>query len=807
MERYICIHGHFYQPPRENPWLEVIEQQDEAHPYHDWNERITAECYAPNSTSRILDQEGRIEKIENNYARISFNFGPTLLSWLEVNDPEVYGAIVAADRQSQQIYSGHGSALAQAYNHMILPLANRRDKYTQVLWGIRDFQYRFGREPEGMWLPETAVDLESLEILAELGIRFTILAPRQALRVREMHGGEWVDVGRERIDPTMAYTLRLPSGRTIAIFFYHGPMSRAVAFERVLKDGEAFARRLLDGFSDERNWPQLTHIATDGETYGHHHRFGDMALAFALNYIETKELARLTNYGEYLTLHPPTHEVEIFENSSWSCSHGVERWRSDCGCNSGGHPEWNQAWRVSLRESLDWLRDAVAADFENKTNELLHDPWSARNDYVVVILDRSSAVIDEFLAKHARRSLSDKDTVTVLKLLELQRHAMLMYTSCGWFFDDLAGIETVQVMSYAARCLQLALEIFGNSLESEFLKILGRAKSNRIQFGDGHQIYEQLVKPQIFDLAKVGVHYGAGALFNDYPEHAKIYCYTAERHDHQSYDTGTARLIIGKTTITSDITRESSLFGYVVLHLGNHNLTVGVKEFSNHSSYEEVTKELAATFDSADLTQTIRVLDKSFAGSTYNLKSLFPDEQRKILELVLQIPLEEAEAAYRQLYEHHGPLLRFLKEASGPPPKALYTAAEFVLNADLQRAFEDEELNVARIEHLLREARLEGISLETTSLEFGLRQTLGRLAAQLAADPDDFGILQRLEAVTTLLNRLPFQVDVWRVQNICYEMLQTIYEEYQARAQQGHEEARLWLRHFNKIAQNLAVRV
>ncbi|MCK5656740.1 MAG: DUF3536 domain-containing protein, partial [Deltaproteobacteria bacterium] len=517
MERYICIHGHFYQPPRENPWLEVIEQQDEAHPYHDWNERITAECYAPNSTSRILDQQGRIEKIVNNYARISFNFGPTLLSWLEVNDPEVYGAIVEADGQSQQIYSGHGSALAQAYNHMILPLANRRDKYTQVLWGIRDFQYRFGREPEGMWLPETAVDLESLEILAELGIRFTILAPRQALRVKQMHAGEWVDVGRERIDPTMAYTLRLPSGRTIAIFFYNGPMSRAVAFERVLKDGEAFARRLLDGFSDERNGPQLSHIATDGETYGHHHRFGDMALAFVLNYIETKELARLTNYGEYLALHPPTHEVEIFENSSWSCSHGVERWRSDCGCYTGEHPEWNQAWRVSLRESLDWLRDGVAADFENKANELLHDPWSARNDYVEVVLERSSAVIDEFLTKHARRSLSDTDTVTVLKLLELQRHAMLMYTSCGWFFDDLAGIETVQVISYAARCLQLAQELFGNSLESDFLEILGRAKSNRAKKGDGRQIYEDLVRPSMFDLAKVGAHYGVGTLFNDYP--------------------------------------------------------------------------------------------------------------------------------------------------------------------------------------------------------------------------------------------------------------------------------------------------
>ena len=807
MERYICIHGHFYQPPRENPWLEVIEQQDEAHPYHDWNERITAECYAPNSTSRILDKQGLIEKIVNNYARISFNFGPTLLSWLEVNDPEVYGAIVEADRQSQQRYSGHGSALAQAYNHMILPLANRRDKYTQVLWGIRDFQYRFGREPEGMWLPETAVDLESLEILAELGIRFTILAPRQALRVKQMHGGEWVDVGRERIDPTMAYTLRLPSGRTIAIFFYHGPMSRAVAFERVLKDGEAFARRLLDGFSDERNWPQLTHIATDGETYGHHHRFGDMALAFVLNYIETKGLARLTNYGEYLALHPPTHEVEIFENSSWSCSHGVERWRSDCGCHIGWHPEWNQTWRVSLRESLDWLRDAVAADFENKANELLHDPWSARNDYVEVVLDRSPAVIDEFLTKHARRSLSDTDTVTVLKLLELQRHAMLMYTSCGWFFDDLAGIETVQVISYAARCLQLAQEIFGNSLESDFLEILGRAKSNLAKKGDGQQLYERLVKPSRFDLAKVGAHYGVGTLFNDYPEQAKVYCYTAESEDRQIHEAGRASLVLGKTRVTSDITLESAAFGFAVLHLGDHNLSAGVREFPDHHSYDLMVKDVSDAFASADFTETLRVLDRNFGDSVYSLKSLFPDEQRRILELMLKTTLEETEAAYRQLYEDHAPLLQFLKDTGSPPPKAFYVAAELVLNADLHRCFQDDNLDPNRIEYLLEEAQLEGISLNSTSLEYSFRKALERLAKRLAADPRDFDMLQKLEATTTLMSRLPFQVDVWKVQNICYNMLLTIYEEYQARAEKGHEEARSWLRHFNTIAQNLTVRV
>jgi hypothetical protein len=531
-----------------------------------------------------------------------------------------------------------------------------------------------------------------------------------------------------------------------------------------------------------------------------------MALAFVLNYIETKELARLTNYGEYLALHPPTHEVEIFANSSWSCSHGVERWRSDCGCHIGWHPEWNQTWRVSLRESLDWLRDAVAADFKNKANELLHDPWSARNDYLEVVLDRSSAVIDEFLKKHARRSLSDTDTVTVLKLLELQRHAMLMYTSCGWFFDDLAGIETVQVISYAARCLQLAQELFGNSLESDFLEILGRAKSNLAKKGDGQQLYERLVKPSRFDLAKVGAHYGVGTLFNDYPEQAKVYCYTAESQDRQIHEAGRASLVLGKTRVTSDITLESAAFGFAVLHLGDHNLSAGVREFPDHHSYDLMVKDVSDAFASADFTETLRVLDRNFGDSVYSLKSLFPDEQRRILELMLKTTLEETEAAYRQLYEDHAPLLQFLKDTGSPPPKAFYVAAELVLNADLHRSFQDGNLDLNRIEYLLEEAQLEGVSLDSTSLEYSFRKALERLAKRLAANPSDFGMLQRVEDATTLVSRLPFEVDLWKVQNICYEMLQTIYEEYQVRAQQGHEEARSWLRHFNTIAQNLAVR-
>ena len=491
MERYICIHGHFYQPPRENAWLESIEMQDSAYPYHDWNQRVNAECYAPNTASRILDSEGYITQIANNYAKISFNFGPTLLAWMEVNAPDVYQAVLDADGESQAAFSGHGSAIAQAYNHMIMPLANRRDKYTQVLWGIRDFEHRFNRKPEGMWLPETAVDLETLDILAEVGIRFTILAPHQAKRVRQIGSDAWQDVANAAIDPTMAYEIKLPSGRSLNLFFYDGPISRQVAFEDLLSSGDNFAHRLADAFSPEPARPQIVHVATDGETYGHHHRFGDMALAYALHHIETDGLAQITNYGEYLEKHPPTHEVEINEHTSWSCPHGIERWRSDCGCNAGRNRKWRQAWRAPLREALDWLRDSLTPHYQERAQEFLKDPWAARDSYIEVILDRSQGNVEEFLKRHGTRELDEAEVVTVLKLLELQRHAMLMYTSCGWFFDELSGIETVQAIQYAGRAVQLAQELCGDDIEHNFLERLELAKSNIPEYGDGHRIYDR----------------------------------------------------------------------------------------------------------------------------------------------------------------------------------------------------------------------------------------------------------------------------------------------------------------------------
>ena len=525
MRRFVCIHGHFYQPPRENAWLETVELQDSAYPYHDWNQRVTAECYAPNGASRILDERGMIRDIINNYASMSFNFGPTLLTWLEERAPETYQSVLEADRLSLERF-GHGSALAQAYNHLIMPLATARDKRTQIKWGIRDFERRFGRAPEGMWLPETAVDLETLDIMAEEGVAFSILAPSQAgrIRLRAQNDAPWRDVTGARIDPSQAYLQRLPSGRDITLFFYDGPISQAIAFEGLLRRGEDFKERLLGAFDDRRDWAQLAHIATDGETYGHHHRHGEMALSFALERIAEDPDVELTDYAAYLANHPPQIEVEIIESTSWSCVHGVERWRSDCGCNSGSHSEWNQAWRGPLREALDHLRDKVEPLYTAGAAELLRDPWAARDDYIEVILDRSSQSRDTFFARHALRPLTAGEQQRALGLLEVQRHAMLMYTSCGWFFDDLSGIETVQVMQYAGRALQLANEFLpADDLEEEFLRDLAEAHSNLLEQGSGRDIFERQVRPAALDLLKVSAHYAISSLFEEEGAHTPLY--------------------------------------------------------------------------------------------------------------------------------------------------------------------------------------------------------------------------------------------------------------------------------------------
>jgi alpha-amylase/alpha-mannosidase (GH57 family) len=777
MDRFVCIHGHFYQPPRENAWLEAIELQDSAYPYHDWNERITAECYAPNADSRILDERDRIVRIVNNYGGISFNFGPTLLAWLERSAPDTYAKVIEGDRLSRVRFSGHGSALAQAFHHTILPLSSARDRRTQVLWGVRDFLHRFGREPEGMWLPETAVDVATLEDLAESGIAFTILAPHQASAVRPLRGGDWRDVSNGSIDTTRPYLCRLPSGRSICLFFYDGPVSRAVAFEGMLRNGERFASRVLDGIR-HGDGPRLAHIATDGETYGHHHRHGEMALAYALHHIQEEGLATITNYGEFLDRHPPTDEVRILENTSWSCAHGVERWRSDCGCHTGGEAGWHQRWRGPLRSALDWLRDHLEPAFEEAAGRLVRDPWEARDDYVDVLLDRSPERLAAFLARHATTEPTDANRIAILKLLEMQRHAMLMYTSCGWFFNEVSGIETVQVLQYAARAIQLTEELFGQPLEEQFLTLLEEAPSNDPAFGNARRLYEAKVKPAKVDLMHVAAHYAVSSIFARFEKEERVFCYRVRLEEHQSHESGGARLSVGRATVESEVTGESLTATFALLHFGGHNLSGGIRRFLDADAYDALIRKLLDAFREGDLAAVIHLL-ASFPEYTFSLRSLFADRQREILYHTLDESLRRAEAAYRRLYEENTGVMRYLIELGLPLPRAFATAAEFVLNRELRAVFSSDSPDLVRAERLLEQAMQTQITLDRSGLGYAVRRTLERLAEGVLLAPYDLEPLQRLASFSRLAVDLPFPVDLWKAQNLFY---QAVHKRYPAPA-------------------------
>ena len=801
-ERCICIHAHFYQPPRENPWLEAVERQESAYPYHDWNERITAECYAPNGASRILDEQGYIRQIVNNYSRISLNFGPTLLSWMEDNSPETYRCILESDQESQDRFSGHGSALAQAYNHIILPLANSRDKLTQTIWGLRDFEHRFGRAPEGMWLPEAAVNIEGLETLADQGIKFTILAPHQAGRVRKIGGRSWKDVSGGRIDPTRAYLAKLPSGKRINLFFYDGPISRAVAFEQLLNSGEQFASRLKSGFSDRRDWAQLMHIATDGETYGHHHRHGDMALSYALDRIEADSSMRLTNYGEFLEAYPPTHEVQIIENTSWSCAHGVERWRNDCGCNSG-REGWNQQWRGPLRAALDYLRDCAAGLFERQAGELLKDPWAARNDYIDVVLDRSPDSLWLFFEKHSRHQLKPAETTAALKLLEMQRHAMLMYTSCGWFFDELSGIETVQVLQYAGRVIQLARETGSVDLEPEFVQRLAPARSNLPGLGNGAFIYNRWVKPAFVDLSKVAAHFAISSMF-DGNHVVPQYCYSVKAPDYRHAEAGTARLALGLSRVSSRITHESGEMWFAAVYLGDQTLHAGVRAITLSEDYDRLVAESMAAFSAGDFGELLRLLDDEFDGMPYSFQALFKDEQKRILDIVLSRTLQNAEASYHKIYESHGPLLRFLKEMGQPVPDVLRFTAEFVLNNDLKHTFETDPVDFVRVAMLMEMVKREGVQVDEAGVRYAAGNSLTRILRRLQENPQNSETLERANVLTSLYPMMPFSVDCWHAQNIYYSILDKTFPEM---ARRQDPDSRRWQERFLALGEKLRIRV
>lgn len=769
MKKFVCIHGHFYQPPRENAWLEVVEKQDSATPFHDWNERINYECYAPNTSARILDEQKLIKSIVNNYAKISFNVGPTLMTWLEDNDPITYQKIVEADKLSMQYFAGHGSAIAQVHSHLILPLANERDQHTQVLWGIKDFKYHFGRLPEGMWLAETAVNTAVLEVLAAQNIRFTILAPRQAKAFRKIGSENW---NTGFIDTRCPYICNLPSGKSITLLFYDGNVAQGVAFEGLLNDGKTFASRLI-GTLDKDETPQLAHIATDGESYGHHHRLGEMALASCLNSIENQKNVQLTNYSHFLSLFPSQYEVQIHENTSWSCVHGIERWRSDCGCKAGrGNGKWHQKWRAPLREALNWLRDELIPVYENTAARLVNDPWTARNDYINVLLHkRSEKSKQDFITQHAIRPLSNKEQVQLFRLMEMQRQMMQMFTSCGWFFDEISDIETNQILQYANRAIYYAKQVINIDLHDEFIKKLSQAPSNVYQ--DGAVSYIKNVVPSAVDLERVAMHYAAAALFEENPERLPLFNYEAKNQYFKKLIAGTQRFAIGRTNFKSKVTQSERQFSFAVLYLGQQNIIGNVSPEMEEIEFLGMQDRTLASFEGTDLGEVINIMQQYFKGKAFSIWHLFRDEKRKILKQITDSSLEKAKLSFRNIYNENYQLMLGMRKSEIPIPASYKSMVQYVINDDLQRFFKYKDLLVNELERLIHEIKLWEISIiDKRSLQFTISERIFKEIYQIIHQHLPHDYIERLGEIIEKINSIGIEIDFWKSQNLYYSSMQ-----------------------------------
>ena len=726
-DAFVAIHGHFYQPPRENPWLEIIETEESAYPFHDWNERIALECYRPNAHARILDGRNKISEIVNNYSSISFNFGPTLLPWLEKRFPSVYQKIIEADRESLKRY-GHGSAIGQVYNHIIMPLAVDRDKETEVLWGMADFENRFHRKPESLWLPETAVDYATLRVLIKYGMRYLILSPFQASRVRAFGGKKWSDVSQGRVDTTRPYRcfIKDATGKKILdqfidIFFYNGTISKEIAFGDLLKDGNVLCDRFSQFYQASKEKPQLIHVATDGETYGHHMKFGEMALAYALRKGFPARGFEPANYAAFLKRFPPVHEVEIDEGpegegTSWSCAHGVGRWKENCGCSTGGQPGWNQEWRKPLREALDLLRDELSRVFEREGEKIFQDVWEARNRYIEVILNRSPERVRKFFDQYGAKGLDEKDRLKGLELLEMQRHALQMYTSCGWFFADLTGIETIIVLQHASRAIQLAEDWTGEEIEEKFVRHLSEARSNVSEMGKGDQVYRRLVKPKWVTPDKVVNHFAITSLLDHTDGEKKIFSYRVEKIHYEKMETEGHLLVIGQVRVTSEIIPEPKEFFFGLIPSKREVFRTWVVEKKEGIEFSTLREKGQVGFGKGE-EEITEVLTSLLGNRIFTMKDTFKEERQAIFQKLIQREFKEHCQIYADLFDRTKQAVEALSREGLEIPFEIRVAAEVTLS---DRLFQEiKELNGdfkgtierRKIDEIVEEAKEHGYHL------------------------------------------------------------------------------------------------
>ncbi len=761
--RYLCIHGHFYQPPRENPWLGVVEEQPSAAPSHDWNERVATECYLPNAAARILGERGGIRRIVNNYELMSFNFGPTLLDWAESTSPELHEAVLRADRTSVRQRGGCGNALAQVYNHVIMPLESLRDKRTQVRWGIRDFERRFKRRPEGMWLAETAVDEETLEVLADEGLRFTILAPHQARAVRPLAGnGSFEDLNGVELDPSRPYLCRLSGGREIIIFFYDGPISRAVAFDGLLQSGAELLERILAGYSASRAWPQVLTIAVDGETFGHHSRFGEMALAWVFDRLLHEYDVVLTNPAEYLARHTPDWEVRIAPNTSWSCAHGIERWRSDCGCRDGDLPGAHQRWRAPLREALEDLRARLDLVFES--GELFADPWAARDDYLTVLGQSDSEAREAFFVRHSRVSAEPTGEELFWTALEMQRCGMLMFTSCAWFFDEVSRIEVRQVLAYAARAIHLA-RAFDLSLEERFLASLARAPSNCADYGDAAEVYRREVKPLVLELERVVAGAAITALARGARELRAL-----PRHRLQEADVRFApneKWMVGSVTVRSSLTTESRRCSFAAVLRGRYDYRAAVGGVLGDAALDELHSAVRDLCAGESPEAFEQLIGGHLEGGHYRLDDVTREERRRVLCELSRALLISGREEFERIRVAQRHLMEVWRTHGGDVPDLLGQAVGLLLRFDVARAVRrplDQEY-CSRLRDLFREARHSGVKVESDSIERRLSARVAEAVADLRREPGRDGHVAMVEELLALSRELGLRPDLWRAQN------------------------------------------